>query len=420
MDLDKGESLEDTESESDDDDPQKAWKVLTKLNEQDKRNLKKAGDEQIARGLWQRQITNLESLRASKRQKREERKEDIDREQEGRAEAAEVRRLKIATARARMPKHRRDIKKCLDILPQIWKKGARKNVIERVKNEMSMIWPTTEFTEFEDREVTQIFKIRYTPKNEKKKVPYDQYHALLMKTEQGEEEDTTVKKTKLLKRLSPIWMRQRFDAKFRKFVQTASSRPGMFMKWIYVPSGDAGEDVKAPSNLLMNIQVHYTQKNHDTCLSKSMALALHHLNKKRISSFILCMATKYTYAPVEVQLNHLCLITQEKDCKLLLTKWMTKKRVAKLDLKIETSDRWALVVVPLGGDGGIGHAITIVGNLIFDSTQTHALKLGKDSLDWCCAYNHGFESIYMAVKFAWEKKHQTFNIEQMHKVSWPI
>jgi hypothetical protein len=42
-------------------------------------------------------------------------------------------------------------------------------------------------------------------------------------------------------------------------------------------------------------------------------------------------------------------------------------------------------VIPLGGDGGIGHAITIVGDLIFDSTQTHALKLGKNTLDWCCA-----------------------------------
>jgi hypothetical protein len=53
----------------------------------------------------------LEFLRGSKRQKQEERKEYKDREREARAEAAEVRRLKIATARARMPKHRRSIKK---------------------------------------------------------------------------------------------------------------------------------------------------------------------------------------------------------------------------------------------------------------------------------------------------------------------
>jgi hypothetical protein len=137
---------------------------------------------------------DFESLRASKRQKQEERKEEIEREQEERAEAAEVRRLEIATARARMPKHRRDIKKCLDILLQTWEEGARKNVIQRVRDEMSTIWPMTEFTEFEDREVTQIFKFRYTPKNEKIKVSFDQYKALLMKTEPGEEEGTTVKR----------------------------------------------------------------------------------------------------------------------------------------------------------------------------------------------------------------------------------
>jgi hypothetical protein len=96
----------------------------------------------------------------------------------------------------------------------------------------------------------------------------------------------------------------------------------------------------------------------------------------------------------------LATIAQENDCDLLVTKWMTRKRVGKFNLKTETSDRWVLVVIPLGGDGGNGHAITIVGSLIFDSTQSHPLMLGKNSLDWCCANNPGFESIYMAIKFA--------------------
>jgi hypothetical protein len=140
-----------------------------------------------------------------------------------------------------------------------------------------------------------------------------------------------------------------------------------------------------------------------------VASALHHLNKKQIASVVSSMATKYMYTPVDEQLNKLGSIAQEKDCDLLVTKWMTRKRVGKFDLKTETFHCWALVVIPLGGDGGISHAITIVGDLIFDSTQSHALKLRKNSLDWCCANNRGFESIYMAIKFAW-KKHQTFNI----------
>ncbi len=207
MDLDKEDGLEDTDSESDD--PNKAWKVLTKMNEQDRQNLKKAENERIARGLRPRQNTDLESLRAAKRQKREERKEEIGREQEARDEAAEVRRREIATERARMPKYKRDIEECLDILPQTWKKGVKKNVIERVRKEMNTMWPVTDRTEFIDKEVKQMFKIRYTPENKQKKVPFDQFHALVITTEPGEEEGTTVKKTVLLKRLSRIWIRHR-------------------------------------------------------------------------------------------------------------------------------------------------------------------------------------------------------------------
>jgi hypothetical protein len=140
-----------------------------------------------------------------------------------------------------------------------------------------------------------------------------------------------------------------------------------------------------------------------------VASALHHLNKKQIASVISSMATKYMYTPVDKQWSKLGSIAQENDRDMLVTKWMTRKRVGKFNLKTESSDRWALVVIPLGGDGGIGHAITIVGDLIFDRTRSHALKLGKKSLDWWCANVRGFESIYMVIKFAWEK-HQTCNI----------
>jgi hypothetical protein len=294
----------------------------------------------------------------------------------------------------------------------MWKRGARPNVLNRVKDEMSTIWPITAKTEFADREVTELFKIRYTPLNPSRGVDRAQYHALQMTTKPGEEEGTTIKKTVLLERLNPIWMGQRFNPKFLRMVRTVSSRAGFHIKWIDVPVGDTRQDEKPPSDLITKFPVHYTQKNHDTChdtcLFKSVASALHHLNKKQIASVISSMATKYMYTPVDEQLNKLGSIAPEKDCDLLVTKWMTRKRVRKFDLKTETSHGWALVVIPLGGDGGIGHAIIIVGDLKFDSTQSHALKLGKNSLDWCCANDRGFESIYMAIKFAW-KKHQTFN-----------
>jgi hypothetical protein len=83
------------------------------------------------------------------------------------------------------------------------------------------------------------------------------------------------------------------------------------MKWIYVPVGDARQDEKPPFDLVTNFPVHYTQKNHNTCLFKSVALALRHLNKKKIASVISSMATKYMYTPVDEQLNKLGSIAQK-------------------------------------------------------------------------------------------------------------
>jgi hypothetical protein len=66
----------------------------------------------------------LEALRASKKQKQEERKLEIIQERQERAHNAELVRLEQATARASIQKHLRDIERCIDILPQMWRKGA--------------------------------------------------------------------------------------------------------------------------------------------------------------------------------------------------------------------------------------------------------------------------------------------------------
>ena len=39
----------------------------------------------------------------------------------------------------------------------------------------------------------------------------------------------------------------------------------------------------------------------------------------------------------------------------------------------------------IGSEGGVGHAVTIVGEWIFDATQPHALPLTRASLDFCCS-----------------------------------
>ena len=55
-------------------------------------------------------------------------------------------------------------------------------------------------------------------------------------------------------------------------------------------------------------------------------------------------------------------------------------------------------VIPIGNDGSTGHAICIVDDLIFDSTQENALILGREYLDWICGKIE-YKDIYVAIRF---------------------
>jgi hypothetical protein len=147
--------LADTESESDDEiweDKLKPWKLITTLKEREMCNLKQAAKDRQKRGSMVRGIpdeADLELLRAAKKQGREERKLKIIQEREEKAYTAELKRLKQAAARKSMPVQQRDIEKCMVILPQMWERGARQNVLNRVKDEMSTIWPITAKTDMQ-------------------------------------------------------------------------------------------------------------------------------------------------------------------------------------------------------------------------------------------------------------------------------
>ena len=138
----------------------------------------------------------------------------------------------------------------------------------------------------------------------------------------------------------------------------------------------------APIEMRTVVPVHYTQKINDTRLLKGFASALHYLKKPGLGCYFSQVATQYVDTPLDEQMMRLCKAACARDPNILISEWLTKKRVEKIDVFTATDPRWALVVVPLGCDGGIGHAIIVVGDYIFDSTQTHALKLDKKSLDW--------------------------------------
>ena len=77
-----------------------------------------------------------------------------------------------------------------------------------------------------------------------------------------------------------------------------------------------------------------------------------------------------------------------------------KKRIKRISLKdlIEDLHPYPTVVILAGTDGQVDHAICIVDNIIFDSTQQFALRLNMDSFNWICG-DGGCQGIYVAFRF---------------------
>ena len=143
-----------------------------------------------------------------------EKKEEQDKKRKEREGTNELERMRKEAAIAKLSPDCQDIERSMDILPQAFKKGARRNVVQRVNNEIASFFPVTEFTELTVKEVTQLAKIRYMPKDLSIGYLMNQYKALQMIPVPG----TKAKKSLLVERLNPQWMRERFTDKFLQLV----------------------------------------------------------------------------------------------------------------------------------------------------------------------------------------------------------
>jgi hypothetical protein len=90
-------------------------------------------------------------------------KEELAKIRKAREGTDELERRRKEAAWAKLPPDQQDIERSLEILPQVFKKGARRNVIQRVIDEITSSFPVTETTELSVEEVMQLAKIRYMP-----------------------------------------------------------------------------------------------------------------------------------------------------------------------------------------------------------------------------------------------------------------
>ena len=69
-----------------------------------------------------------------------------------------------------------------------------------------------------------------------------------------------------------------------------------------------------------------------------------------------------------------------------------------IDDLVTQESRFITLVVPRGEDGSVNHAVCVVDDLVFDSTQEVALKLTAETLDWICG-GSGMKEIKEAYRF---------------------
>ena len=80
------------------------------------------------------------------------------------------------------------------------------------------------------------------------------------------------------------------------------------------------------------------------------------------------------------------------------SKKVVRRRMSAEELCKERTIYPTLVVLRCK-NGATNHSVTVVDDLIFDSTQSHAMKLCQESLDWICSINDGYEAIHAAYRF---------------------
>ena len=161
----------------------------------------------------------------------------------------------------------------------------------------------------------------------------------------------------------------------------------------------------APKYMRTQVPVAYPQGDHDRCLFLGLASALHYMGLIDEAAKLAEMASKAEHLPGTKGIEALkAAMIECAPCIGRPYVFNKRKRKPRSRLTVEevTSvySQYPTVVIPLGTDGSVSHAICVVDDLIFDATQWCALKCKVDSIGWICdSGSKGVAGVYEAFRF---------------------
>ena len=196
------------------------------------------------------------------------------------------------------------------------------------------------------------------------------------------------------------------------------SQPG---KWFTVPVGASREDA-APYQLQTDVRCEYQQGDLEYCLVYCLASALFymgfHLEAKRLSALAEDSSLMDRRSSLDSLLAHLEVVFPSlAGYESFGSLKKRKKKPISLEDICENHSVFPTIVIPLGNDNSLNHAVCVIDDLIFDSTQKVALKLKKESFDWICGED-GVHKIDGAIQFTRKTDKNAPTVERTLKTNW--
>lgn len=162
--------------------------------------------------------------------------------------------------------------------------------------------------------------------------------------------------------------------------------------WIAIPPGRAKRQTIVQESLqIIHVPNVFLQGNENSCAITSLANALMYINDKA-SAYELMKHKKKCLATTR-RLQFLTTV--------LRAMGYTVTKITDFDVLNNVSN-WPTVCGLSGSDGGRGHAVSVCGQVLFDGSVSHAMKLTKENLNWCCGapgITVNYVKVYLAYRF---------------------
>jgi hypothetical protein len=164
--------------------------------------------------------------------------------------------------------------------------------------------------------------------------------------------------------------------------------------WPVVVGNARKGDLKVPPpNLITSIQVKYQQGDWNKFLFKATASALHYCGHSEAASRVSNAAPTVQYLPRKKAIlslrDRVMLHAPEIGGVIAFNQHQKRRKINRLSLEELVQDKtiFPTMVIQRTNDGSASHAVVVVDDIIFDATQSHALKLCQETFEWICGKN---------------------------------